>query len=86
MKPHIHIGDSRIAYVPGHRNQALLCRCGAWLMPGGGEWRAVPEDLLSPEMLFGTRLLRFTRWLRSMAIAFAIGLLLALWLVPGVLQ
>lgn len=45
-KPHVHVFDSQHGFVAGRRRQALLCRCGNWGMPGGGEWRVVPTELL----------------------------------------
>jgi hypothetical protein len=42
---HIHKFDSYYGHIPGHKNLALRCACGAWGMPAEGIWHSVPKEL-----------------------------------------
>jgi hypothetical protein len=77
---HIHTFDSRYGYVAGRMGLALACKCGTWALPAGGEWQAVPVELLPRACALRTRSRRIARHLRAYAIALGIGLALAWWL------
>lgn len=81
MNNHRHVFDSRYGYVSGRANPALMCRCGSFGMPGGGEWQAVPKELLPDALRFRSRMRRCGLHLRNCAIALAIGFVLAMWLM-----
>ncbi len=81
-KTHVHHFDSNHGFVPawpGSMDLALMCKCGAWGMPAGGEWQSVPYELLPLECRFRTCLLQAKRVIVNCVIVLAVSFLLAWW-------
>ena len=81
--PHRHTYDSRCGFMFIAGQPALLCRCHTWTVMLDGQMQAIPWEELPPSARWVVRRRRVGRGLLNLAIALALGFLLAAFEVPS---